>query len=278
MKILNLVMILIVASLLLIPMVSAVSYVGESRMATMKDTFRVSIGLENLPGITLTKALYFYNWISLSFIFLMGAMSSKRMTRFFAILVPILAALFVWFGWLNSPNPGATYSVIIMCVIIGVISYMKGSLKENFGTGGAGSIIVNLVFYLVILQACVGLVNATGVWESNYVTGNTDVVFAPNADLTKSIPITTNTGGWWSDVTNVFSMGGGVVLSAISMLANIAISIACFAIVINHIFPFIASSPVGGMILVIIQTCIYISYMLFIVAILGKTYPDALSF
>ena len=97
---------------------------------------------------------------------MLGAMSSKRMTRFFALLIPMFAAMLAFFGWLHAPNEVATWGVIIMTSIIGVVTYMKGSLRENFGGGGPGNLIVNLVFYLIILQTCVGLVLLQDVWTN----------------------------------------------------------------------------------------------------------------
>jgi hypothetical protein len=278
MKILNFLFIILIGIFLFIPMVSAVSYVSESRGATMKDTFRVSLGIENVAGMTLTKALFYYNWISLGFLFLIGAMSSKRMTRFFAILIPIFAAMFVWMGWMNAPNPTMTWGVILMCGLMAVVTYMKGSLKENYGGGGPGSLIINIVFYLIILQTCVGIINATQVWETNFAPTPENQQFAPNADLTQSINTATNTGGWLSVIASSATTLTDMALGGIKLLISIIISIAAFSITINSIFPFFAENPLGLLMLGAIQLGIWFVYALFIAVIFGKVYPDTVAF
>jgi hypothetical protein len=277
MKIFNLLIIILVGMMLLIPIVSATSYTSASRSATMKDTFLISLGIENAPGISLVDALYYYNWISIGFLFLIGAMSSKRMTRFFSILIPIFAAMFVYFGWMNSPNPAMTWSTIIMCGLIGIVSYMKGSLKENYGGGGPGTLLINLVFYLIILQTCVGIINATGMWETNYAPTQ-DSQFAPNADLTKSISTSTNTGGWLSGISSAATWITDMALGAIKLLVSIIISIAAFSITINSIFPFIAQSSLGLLMLTAIQLGIWFIYTIFMIQLFAKPMPGTLDF
>jgi len=287
MKIVIIFIMIIVSLLLLCPVVSATTQYKEAAMAaTMKDYVRVSLGLENIPGILLATATSYYNWISIGFLFLIGSMSSKRMTRFFAILVPVFAALFVWFGWLQAPNEVATWGIIIMAGIIGVVTYMKGSLRENFGGGGPGNLIINIVFYLIILQTCVGLVNATGVWtnpatnlSNNFAATPTDYqVNSPNADLKTIVPTVSNSGGLLEGAAGLLTILGQLALSCILMLVQIVISIAAFSVIINTIFPFIAQTSLGLFMLAAIQIGIWFAYVLFFVNIMAKPYPDATAF
>jgi hypothetical protein len=287
MKPLKFFIILTLAILMLVPMVSALEYTGASRTATMSEFVKVSLGIENAPGMTLTKATLYYNWISIAFIFLIGAMSSKRMTRFFAILVPVFAALFVWLGWMHAPNPIATWGTIVMCGIIGVVTYMKGSLRENYGSGGVGNTLINIVFYLIILQTCVGMVNSTAMWnnpntnitQNNYADASQFdyQMDAPNAQLTTSLPSVSKAGGFWSTFS---SAGMGIVDAAVGagyMFLSVLVSVGCFAIIINSIFPFIGQTTQGAFLLIGIQIGIWFLYGLAFVAFFAKPFPDSIA-
>jgi len=283
MKLTNIFLIGLIAILLLVPMVSAgTEYVGAQRGATMKEYPLVPLGIENIPGISLEKTVLFYNFISMAFLFLLGAMSSKRMTRFFAILIPTFAGIFVYFQWLTAPNPVQTYGTIIMCALIGVAVYMKGSLKENFGSGGPGSLIMNIAFYIIILESCVGIINSTGVWENSGKFMNTATnmsnQWTPNADLTHSIPLASASGGLFESVAGSASMIVQLGLSSLLMLFNILKSIILFSETLAHIFPFMVEAPLGLALLGIIQLGIWFVYAIFVYQIFGKPSPDAIAF
>lgn len=296
MKTINLILICLMAILFLVPMVSAVDqFIYGERVITMKPMFFVSLGIENLPGMILEKAIAYYNWISMGFLFLIGAMSSKRMTRFFSLLIPIFAIIFVWFGWLNSPNPISTYSVIAMCGILGAVTYMKGSLRENFGGGGPGSLLINIVFYMLILQACVGLVNATGVWVHQSPSGmNVSLnsvsetglpnsqMYITNSNLTTSIPSVTNSGGWMQGIVDMITITGQLAVSTLVLLVKVLLSIVAFSLTINTIFPWITAADGGGalgvLFLGLFQFGIWILYVLTFVNIFAKPFPDSTAF
>jgi hypothetical protein len=219
-------------------------------------------------------------------LFLLGAMSSKRMTRFFAILIPIFAGMMVYTGWMTSPNPAMTIGTICMCAILGVVTYMKGSLRENFGGGGPGNLIINLVYYLILLQSCVGLVNATEMWTHNADQSNMadasnlpqSVENAKNARLDSSIKSTTDSGGYLTGLVAAVSTLVDMVISVVKLLMSIVISLGAFTFVINTIFPFIGATPLGAAMLVLIQLGIYLMYVLFFVAMFGNKPADSTAF
>ena len=288
---------------LLIPFASAdplpgnVSYVEESRALQMRDFISVSLGIEDIPGVTIAQAVQYYNWISIGLLFLIGAMSSKRMTRFFAILIPVFAAIFVMFGWLHYvTNVGGvmtvtveqdvqTWATIVMCALIGIVTYMKGSLRENFGGSGAGNLLLNIVFYIIILQVVVGVVNSTAIWE-HVSTGQTNIIsntsfdqtYALNADLTKSVPSVSNTGGMLSALTGAASMAAAVLWGCVMMLLTVIGSIACFAVVILQIYPWIGDSPVAILFLGALQLGIYFIYTMFFINTFGSRPSEATAF
>lgn len=296
MKAFNVIFLLLIAVLLLVPAVSAVDqFIYGERSVTMKQMFLVSLGIEKLPGMVLAKAIFYYNWISMGFLFLLGAMSSKRMTRFFALLIPIFAAILVFLGWLQSPNPATTYAVIILCGLLGTVSYMKGSLRENFGGGGPGSLLINIVFYMLILQACVGIVNASGVWvhsaggimnSSINAVSETGLpnseMYITNSNLTTSIPSVTNGGGWLNKAVDMLTIAAQLSVSTIVLFVQVVLSIVAFSLTINTLFPWICAPDGGGLLGVAIlgafQFGIWFLYMLTFVNVFAKPFPDATSF
>jgi len=286
MKFLSKILILgLIVMALLIPMVTAdplpgtVTYGGAQRTATISNFFGVSLGIENIPGIALDTAIAYYNWISLGLIFLLGAMSSKRMTRFFSILIPVFAALLVYIGWMHSPNPATTWSIIIVCGLLGVITYMKGSLKENFGGSGAGNLLLNIVFYIIILQVCVGVINATGLWTQggggNILDNtSTDQTYALNADLTKSVPAMSQTGGLYNTVKSAATMASQIIWGCAMMLVSIIESLAVFSVVLLQMYPWITAPDGGGTLGVLflgaLQLGIYFVYTMYFITLFGN--------
>lgn len=287
MKTINLFLIILISILLLTPVVSATTteYIGASASATVKIWPLVSLGIEKIPSVSLTKAVFYYNWISMGILFLIGAMSSKRMTRFFAVLIPIFAGMMIYMGWLISPNPITTWGTVIMCGLIGATTYMKGSLRENFGGGGPGNLIINVVYYIILLQACVGIVNATGMWvhqdQGNVVDATTLPEYmnnAKNAQLDTSITTINDSGGWMTGLISAAGIVWDMVLSVIKMLFSVLASLILFSYVINSIFPFIGSTPLGVSMLVLLQLGIYLMYVLFFVAMFGNKPADSTAF
>jgi hypothetical protein len=281
MKPIQLIIIILFGLMLLVPIVSAADeYTEVQRGATMKNYVLVSLGFENIPGVTLTKATSFYNWVSVGFLFLVGSMSSKRMTRFFAMLIPIFAGMFVYLGWLQSPTPAATIGVIAMCGILGVVVYMKGSLKENFGTGGPGSLVMNIMFYMMILQAVVGLVNVSGVWvhDSNVNSGMTSSSYsngiqnAPNADLSVSIEAASVGAGKGSTLLDSAGiMLKGLTSGFFTIIEMLAVALGGFSTLLLAIFPWLYQIPLAVQTLALFQIGIYACYAWFLYNLFAKS-------
>ena len=123
----------------------------------------ISLGIENVPGLLATQVTWFYNLIGVGLLLLLGSITSERNVRHWTILVPIMGAMFVFFGWIHAPTPTQTWGIIIFAVFVAVCLYMKGSLKENFGIGGPGSTLLNILMLVILFQSIVGLVNLPSV-------------------------------------------------------------------------------------------------------------------
>ncbi|MCK9593532.1 MAG: PKD domain-containing protein, partial [Methanoregula sp.] len=202
----------------------------------------------------------FYPWISIFLLFLITSLASKNNIRFFAILMPLMAAMFMYFGWFSS-----TYlvSVVPLCIFIGALYYMKGSLRDNYGVGGPGSMIVNIVTYLMIFQVVIGFISVLGIF-------NQSAMIAPsnqfsNVDLTEIKMNVSEIGGVndpLQSATGIATMGWTTIKVLISMLGCVFV----VGLFLSEMFP---SVPIEFF--AIIQALIYILYVLFIVKLLGKS-------
>ena len=212
----------------------------------------IPLGIENVPGLTSDEIIWFYNIIAVGMLMLLGSITSERNVRHWTILVPVMGALFMFFGWLSSPT-GNTYGIIVFCVFIAVMIYMKGSLKENFGIGGPGNTILNIVVYLIILQAIIGLVNLPAVSLFN----NQNVAPTPaeyqNVDLPSQFGSLANSGGWMqaaiSAATLFITAIIGIVYAVIGMLKAILL----FPLTAQEAFPVITASPMVMQFLIVFQ-------------------------
>jgi hypothetical protein len=186
------------------------------------------------------------------------------------VLIPVFAALFVYFEWLRGPDPVQTWGIIVMCIILGVAIYMKDSLRERFGVGGPGSMIVNLMIFMILLQTVVGVVNMTNIWEGNAAPSPTNEWSYDNVKLEKEIPATTNSGGLLSDIASTLGVMTDMMVSALRMFLGLLLSLGAFAWVLNSIYPWICTnadgSPngIGYAVLGLLQVGIWVLYMKFI--------------
>lgn len=199
----------------------------------------IPLGFENsVPAAT---AVWIYNMICILLLFLLGAASGERNTRFFSVLIPMMAGMFVYFGWLHTPNATATWSIILGAGILAGMIYMKESLRENWGIGGPGETLMNIAFYLIILQCVIGVVNGSGIFESNAPLAVTPAEYQ-SVDLTEQINDISDTGGLMGDIQSVanilWSMGVGALRAFIQILKAITLS----SVVILEAFPFLQGS------------------------------------
>lgn len=256
--------ILIVLALLVLavpPVHAATENISASQAFTCKGAYGilVPLGFENF--VPIAQARVYYNWISISVIVLLGAISSSRTTRFVAILIPVFAALFVFMGWMTNANPAhpeQLWGVIVITALLAAMVYMKGSLHERFGIAGPGSMMFNVVFYILILQAVVGFVNSTAIWDYNSApTASTQY---SNIDLEAQVTTVSNTGGLLNDLAQVGTILLEMSIGVLKMFLSMGLALIAFSVVIAIIFPWIYPSAYGPTFLVILQLGIYIIY------------------
>lgn len=216
-----------------------------------------------LVDLRLPDPMY-YPWISLFLLFLVTSLASKNNLRFMAVLVPVMAALFFFFGWLYGTYVSA---IIPFCGLLGATYYMKGSLRENYGTGGPGSMLMNIVVFMIILQMSVGFINETG-WLGHAAVITPKNEFS-NVDLTTVRDGVSNFGGINDPLqsANSFASLGWVALKVGFTMITAALCVSIFLI---EMFPYV---PAGFF--MIIQGGIYIIYVIFILKLVAKSGPES---
>ena len=182
--------------LLLVGIASADYFDEQGTGVTLKGIAGVMVPL----GFPISM-MYMYTWISLGILFLIAATASQRNGEFWAILLPIVAAMFVWFGWLVMPIAQG-FGIIIMSCVLALGVYFKGKRQEKFGIAGPGSPFLNIVFWMVILQASVSLINEFGLFKGGGNAGITNPAYA-NVDLITSVPKMAEAGGFFAPVIDI---------------------------------------------------------------------------
>lgn len=249
-----------VALLLLVGMASAATEnVTAGMTVTCKGPYDILISLAIENFLPIAQARVFYNWISVFVIFLVAAMASQRTTRFFGILIPAAAVLLVYFGWFTIPGTSnALWGIIVVSVVLAVAMYMKGSLHERFGIAGPGSVMFNIVFYILILQAVVGFVNSTAIWDTNAApSASTEYT---NIDLQTEIAGINENVGIIDTLASTANILTELAVGCLQMFVSMGVALVAFSVVLAVIYPWIPASPYGAGLLVLIQLGIYIIY------------------
>jgi hypothetical protein len=227
---------------------------GAYRSLTCKGPLGllVPLGIESIPGITAAQVLWFYNLISIGILFIIGATASERNLRHFAILLPLMAALVVFFGWLQTPNPVTTWSIILGAGFLGGLIYMKETLRENWGIGGPGSTLINIAVFLIIFQCIVGVVNSptVGLFQNNVAPTPAEY---QSIDLKAQVNSLTNTGGVMQDLLSFGSLFVTMAIGAVKAFILIVQAILLFSSTVVQAYPVFADSPLVVMFLTVFQ-------------------------
>lgn len=263
---------IVVLLLLAVPTLGATENVSAGMTVTCKGPYDilVSLGLEEV--LPLAQARVMYNWISVALLLLIGAMASSRTTRFFGILLPLFAGLLMYFGWftLNDPaSPGKLMGVVVIAALIAVALYMKGSLHERFGLAGPGSMLFNLVFFIILLQVTVGFVNSTAIWSPNAAA--TASTAYTNIDLEQSFDSTNQNIGATGSLSEAGTILTEMAVSCVTMFITIAAALVAFSAVLAAIYPWIWQSSYGPAFLGLMQVGIYIVYYMALMRFVSKS-------
>lgn len=252
---------MVLALMVLVPSVMAAANITSSNGLTNKGPFNilVSFGLEYV--VPLDWAYMFYNFIAIALLYFATSMASQRNMRFFVVIVPILAGMFAFFGWYNSYNSTVpVWPIVIASALIGVGIYLKDTNREKWGAGGGGSTLVNFVFYIILLQACVGLVNGSNIWGNNSAPTPNQY---QNVDLQGQIGGINNSGGLLGGAISTGVMLLTLGIQALIMILSIIATVAAFSVVLVFIFPWLSQSPMALAVLGVVQIVIWLLYVWF---------------
>lgn len=263
--------ILLILILLVMP-VSADTWLNASRSIGGKGPSGTMLDLGfQAAGVSTAQALNYYNWISIGLLYLIAAVAGSRDTRFFAILLPIFAGILYWIGWLTAVTGFDLSGMLVFLGVLGAAYYMKDAMREKFGMGGAGSTIVTITFYIIILSAVVGLVNTSNLWG----LGNMQMSAAvnnsmTNVQLSSQVSDITGAGGILQNLVSDVMILTTMAFSGLRAFLSIMISIGIFSLTICQIFPFITTSPMAMAFLVVLQVAIWLLYAKFIMDMFYK--------
>lgn len=204
-----------------------------------------------------------YQWISMCCLFMLASLASQRTKQYWALLIPIFAAIFLWFGWFTGKSTLA--GIVILCAVLGAIIYMKSSLREKFGIGGPGTMLLNIIVYLMILQACVGFINGLEIWSD---AGMTNQAVTPtnaymNIELT-TISNLQDAAGLTGDIIATATIFVDMALTALGIFGFMLFSLITIYPTIQLLFPWMLQSAQTIALFALIQIGIWIMYVLFI--------------
>ena len=250
-----------------------VYYVSAAGQVMMQGPTGIMIPLGIELFLPLTTALMFYNYISLSIIFFVAAMSGSRSETRFCIVIPIIAGLLTWIGWLNAPDPTQAWAITIIAGLLGVAIYMNEMNHEKYGISGGGSKLLNIVFFLIIFQACIGLINGFDLFPIGQSQPSPDMCNVGyecdayrNIDLSASVGQFTQSTGVLDDVVTTLTQLPVVIWQALVFLVKIAASVLLFSVVLNGtmngIFPGIAANGYYVAFMVFMQIIIWAIYVM----------------
>lgn len=279
---------------LLMPFASASSGLAAGGAVTASGSLGllVSLGIENIPNVTLMQARVYYRWICFATIMIIGFWIDQRSSAEFCIFACLMSALFAFFGWFTVPvlvngvdtgsvTAAGPWALIILAFVLSVGMYIGDQKRKYFGFAPNADTLINIVVYMMILQACVALINGATIFDATsqittpnecggttftncYVNGNTQLTNIQSNSATGGI-----LSGTFDLVTTLLTMGWASLVGVFSVI----ISIVCFPIVLQTIFPWIAASPPTLALLSIFGIVLWIMEILLVFRWLFKPMP-----
>jgi hypothetical protein len=208
------------------------------------NPFMVSLGIENY--VDLTTAYMLYNYVAVGVLFFIAAAAGARSEARYCVVIPIFAGIFTWIGWLNAPDPMKAWAITIITGILGIAIYMNETNREKYGAGGPGNKLLNIAYFIILLQICIGLVNGFNLFAVGPTTptsvnmctvGNSTWGAQCGANgyvsLTQSVASVSQSGGLLQSAVSAASVLVTIGISILQVLVSVVISIVAFPVVLN---------------------------------------------
>ena len=257
----------------IIPAVGATSYftVGTAYNMLGPTGRMIDLGIDYVVS-TVSQANYYYNLICILILYLIAAASSKQSEGFFGIFLPIMAGLFIWIGWLRAPSQVVYINLVIGVAVLATLLYMKDSLSQRFGIGGPGSTLMNIVVYIIIFQIIVGVVNDSGMFQTN--AAPTPVTSYNNFNIQTAVASSSQAGGVTGTVQSITTLLTDGAVAMLRTFITIVQSVVIFSSFILAAYPWIAQSWTAMSLLVAFQVGVWLLYVVLLFNILYKPFPD----
>jgi hypothetical protein len=248
--------------------------------------YLVSLGLENV--LDSGTAQMMYNYVALSIIFFIAAFAGSRNEARFCITVPVFAGVFLWFGWLRSPQPLQSLAVIVICGLLGVMIYMNEVNHEKYGVKGPGSKLMNIVLFIILFQAALGFTNALNLFAagpSQVPTGQCSIgnqSIGATCDAYGNIQLSSvssisSSGGLLSQIVSVASALPTMILTLITFMIQIGVAIIgapfIIAATMEGLWPGISTNTAYVAFMVVIGGVFYFCDVMFLVSLVVKPFP-----
>lgn len=233
----------------------------------------VSLGIEYAPDMSLATAYMLYNYVAVCILFFIAAMSGARSESRFLIILPIIGAILFWFGWIHAPDQVTFLAFLVITMLLGIFSYMNDVNHEKYGMSGPGSKLLNIVMFIIVFQAAVGVINGWSMFPAGNAqptpnacqVGYTCDEFG-NINLQESVGTVSNTGGLFQSAVSLVAALPLLAISILKLIVSIIASVIIFAPVLNAtiegIVPGISSNAIYVGFLALMQVGIWGLYLM----------------
>ena len=247
-------------------------------------TFTNALGLRVPLGFETTLsfgwAMMCYNGISILFIIFVAGFGSRWSVRYTLMSLVGFAAIFWWFGWMNLYNADTgvinwvtPLNLIILCAILGGVLYLKEANKEAAGASGApGLTLINALYFFILLQTAIGLVNGIGLFPNNAAV--TPVAYQyNNANLATQVTQQHNLGGFMGGLVSDAMGLATMAIQSSQLILQIITGIAGYPTIIMNAYPWIVQSPAGMALMLSFGVIILLLDAWFIFLVFAKPPP-----
>lgn len=217
-------------------------------------------------------------WVALGILFLLASAFSERTAKYGFVIIPLVAGLFSFFGWLPS-----TYLKIIIPLLIamGVVTFLKEQFRVKLGGYGAsGDLIWKLMVFMMLLQVSMVFVGGLGVssdgdmFNSDSKMGGlagdkskTDAAYDINKIENDAAPFAkAENGSTWDQLYAGFTM----VMSAWSLLWAMLIGVLSMYWTLTNVF------SIPPLIAGVLSSIMYIMFVIELYVLVAKPFskPD----
>jgi hypothetical protein len=213
--------------------------------------------------VSADTAIYLYNLISIALIMFIAGFSSQKSEAAFCVITPLMAGMFIFFGWFRTTNPAEQSGLIVLtiiCGLLGIFIYMNEQNRVNYGSGGPGSKLINVALMLALFTASFTLVSDFNILpDGNPMPPAGTCVAGMPCDAYSNIDFTTtsaqfqNNGGLGGDIISSATGLASAIPNLLIMIMKMLVGIFLFSVVLNSI--------IGGLYPGIVTNGMYVLFL-----------------